>query len=450
MKLNKNSENTKKNDRTFREKKTFYINKIIILYAVLALVLTSLTGCGIIFGSSLGDFVARDDLDEVCSDVQIFENDTGAGNNSSQNTEPSRDPALPPEITEGDGLNLNESDKANSNATDFTNVVAHTKKSVVEINTETVTYSKWSGQYIVEGAGSGVIISRDTEDSSVYYIVTNNHVIEGAENITVILHDGKKYTATLIGTDAVTDVALLAIKEESEELTIATLANPYNELLDGQDIYVIGNPLGELGGSVSKGIISKTARRILISGVKMDLMQIDAAVNPGNSGGGLFDISGNLIGVVNAKYSDEGIEGLGFAIPINTVKSVILELKEKGYISGRPGLGLDLIEKTYAMGSYITATSVVYPTVVSNSQKVSGTYVDSNGETASFDFEVGDIICAVETTEVNSIAALRSSLMDHNIGDTVKITVLRRGSSGRYSEYSVSVVLTEYAPEEIS
>jgi len=413
----------------------------VILTVAVIMVALSFTGCGLLFNNALGNSGVFEDQDHKYTDIQLQDSQGSTSDTV----------ASAPEMSDSSPtLDINEGQYVSSNVTDFTNVVTMTEKSVVEINTETVTYSKWSGQYIVTGAGSGVIISQDSKDKNIYYIVTNDHVIDGAENITVILYDGKKYTATLIGTDAVTDVALVAIEvADGEKLTVATLANPETKLLDGQDIYVIGNPLGELGGSVSKGIISKTARKILISGVKMELMQIDAAVNPGNSGGGLFDIRGNLIGIVNAKYSEEGIEGLGFAIPINTVKSVVLELSQNGYVTGRPGLGFEMIEKTYTTGGYISSVNVIYPTVSENKHLIKGTYIDSEGKTQEFIFSEGDVICEVNGTEVNSLASLQSYLMDYKIGDTVTVGVMRRSDNGRnYVEYSVSLVLSEYVVEE--
>jgi len=394
----------------------------------------SLTGCGFVLGTV---FENNEELEGLCSQYEDIQLQDGKEPSDSEDIQKA------PDNVSG-GLEIVTGDGASTNESAFTKVVDVTKKSVVEINTEKVTYSQWSGQYIVQGAGSGVIISKSTQDKNIYYVVTNDHVIDGATTITVILYNGQKYSATLVGTDAITDIALLAIEaDEGDSLTVAAFASPDNVLLDGQDIYVIGNPLGELGGSVSKGIISKTARSILISGIKMNLMQIDAAVNPGNSGGGLFDISGNLRGVVNAKYSDEGIEGLGFAIPINIVKSVVTDLSEHGYVKGRPWVGLTLTEKTYSTGFM---SSVAYPTVTDNKGNTKGTYTNDLGGTSEFVFSEGDIICAVNGAEVNSITILQSKLLDYKSGDTVTLYVRRKSTNGKtYNEYSVKVVLTEYS-----
>ena len=199
----------------------------------------------------------------------------------------------------------------------ITQVVDLVADTVVEIRTSSVAYDLFYGQYVTNGAGSGVII---TENG---YIITNHHVIVGAREITVRLTDGSEFAATVIGSDADRDIALLKINAKG--LAFAKMGSSA-KLSVGQEVIAIGNPLGSLGGTVTDGIISALDRSVTIEGHTMTLMQTNAAINPGNSGGGLFDMSGQLIGIVNAKESDTGIEGLGFAIPIDiaweTVKSI--------------------------------------------------------------------------------------------------------------------------------
>jgi serine protease Do len=200
-------------------------------------------------------------------------------------------------------------------------IVALTADSVVEIYTETVVNDGRFGQYVTEGAGSGVIFSSDG------YIVTNNHVIDGAQKITVRLRNGDEYEATLIGSDSKTDLAVLKIKETGLQ---SVVFGDSDKLVVGELVVAIGNPLGKLGGTVTEGIISALSREVSVDGKMMNLLQISAAVNPGNSGGGLFNSYGELIGIVNAKSSGSGIEGLGFAIPVNIVKAVIEDLIKLG------------------------------------------------------------------------------------------------------------------------
>ena len=355
------------------------------------------------------------------------------------------------QIIEPGSLELNEDPNVTDNRTEFTKTVERVAKCVVEIETESASYGH-IGQYVQTGAGSGVIISHNT-DKSVYYIVTNHHVIDQAESILVRLSDGRELDAELIATDVLTDVALLAVQiSDGSELSTAVFMNQASTLANGQDIFVIGNPLGALGGSVTKGIISKTERYVNVDGIAMRLLQIDASINPGNSGGALFDMSGNLIGIVNAKYVDEDVEGIGFAIPINTVREVVQQLAEKGYVSGRPGLGFETADKQYSTGSILSSTTVTYPTVVANTT-VSGSYTDENGANSVFTFEKDDIITAVAQTTVNSSAELLSRLSSYNIGDVVELTVIRSVAvtqNGRtyytQKQFAVSVTLVEYIP----
>ena len=173
-------------------------------------------------------------------------------------------------------------------STDTAKVVAAVENSVVEITTETVTTSTFFGQYVTQGAGSGVVVSADG------YIVTNNHVVDGATNIKVTLANKTTYDATVVGTDEKTDIAV--VKINASGLTPAVFGDS-SQIVVGQDVIVIGNPLGSLGGSVTKGIVSALDRQVTIENQTMTLLQIDAAVNPGNSGGGAFDANGNLIGI---------------------------------------------------------------------------------------------------------------------------------------------------------
>ena len=344
--------------------------------------------------------------------------------------------------TSGGNVIVYKSDNASPATTDFTETVAKVEKSVVEINTETVIYQKYYGNYIQSGAGSGVIIGSD-EEKKTYYVITNHHVVDSANTILVRLYDGSEYNAALVASDEISDIAIVAIIEsEGKELSVAAYGDS-SELRNGQDIFAIGNPLGQLGGSVIKGIISKTERHISVSGIRMSLLQIDASVNPGNSGGGLFDMAGNLIGIVNAKSSGDNVDGLGFAIPINTAVEVANELLENGYVSGRLGFGTVI--------SDAVSNSVTYA-MVTSPNGVTGTYTDNNGKTQTFTFEENDIVLKVGNAEVSGAASLISILSEYNAGDKVELTVYRVkrqsigfGYSTTYTEeYQVTVGLIEY------
>ncbi len=286
-----------------------------------------------------------------------------------------------------------------------TDVAAAVKPSVVEITTEVVSRNGFMGQLISTGAGSGVIITTDG------YIVTNNHVIDGARAITVRLNDLTEYSATLVATDSKTDIAV--IKIEAANLQPAVYGNS-NSLLVGETAIAVGNPLGELGGTVTEGIISALDREISIDGETMSLLQTSAAINPGNSGGGLFNLEGELIGIVNAKSSGSDIEGLGFAIPIDTAKLVVEELIENGYVTGRVSAGFTLVDIQDAQTAMYYRVSKL------------GLYIRSSADPS---FQSGDIITAVDGKTVSTLADLTGILADCKVGDTVQVTVSRSNSS---------------------
>ena len=278
---------------------------------------------------------------------------------------------------------------------------------VVEIRTETVTDGNMLQQAVSEGAGSGVIVTNDG------YVVTNNHVIEGASKITVTLKSGDSHEATLVGTDSTSDVALLKI--DAKDLQPAVMGDS-DQLKVGEKAVAIGNPLGELGGTVTDGIISALDREITLDGDTMNLLQTNAAINPGNSGGGLFNAYGELVGIVVAKSSGSDVEGLGFAIPINDVKSVVDSLSTYGYVKGRVSLGVSLvdIDSAEAAMKYRVSETGVYVAEV-----VSGSGAEAGG------VQAGDMIVSVDDTAVSSSADVKQAIKKHQVGDQVQIQVKR-------------------------
>ena len=289
---------------------------------------------------------------------------------------------------------------------DISDIVTQVENSVVEVYTEEVVYSAFYGSYITEGAGSGVIF---TEDG---YIVTNNHVVEDARSVTVKLHSGKEYKAEVIATDQQTDLAL--IKIDAKNLQPATLGDS-DALKAGQPCMAIGNPLGTLGGTVTTGIISALSRNIKIDNQEMTLLQTNTAISPGNSGGGLFDYSGNLIGIVNAKSSGESIEGIGFAIPVNDAKEVIFQLMQYGYVIGRPmlGIGCTSVESMQQIYQYgVRSYGVLVNKLLTDEAKESG-------------LQENDLIIMIDEISISSLSDMRSALMNYIAGDTVTLTVLR-------------------------
>lgn len=291
-------------------------------------------------------------------------------------------------------------------------VVELVSASVVEITTsETLK----NGLVYSSGAGSGVIVT----DNGI--IITNNHVVEGATEISVRLSNGNVYDAALVATDADTDLAIIKI-EPKEPLTIAVGGNSDN-IRVGEEVIAIGNPLGLLGGTVTNGIVSALEREVTIGGETMTLLQHNAAVSPGNSGGALFNMRGELIGIVNAKYSSSGAEGLGFAIPMNTVKAVYHDLVNYGYVKGKADHGLSIIQQ-YVMrpGYYGYALYIV-----------ESKYSD--------ELVYGDRLLAVDGVTPATTDEAYSLLERYKIGDKVAITVYRSGQ-----EKTVELTVSEYRP----
>ena len=297
-----------------------------------------------------------------------------------------------------------------------------TQDSIVEIEIEVQGRSFFYGNYTTTGSGSGIIISSDG------YILTNNHVVENATKIKVRLHDGTEYDAKVVGSDSKTDVGV--IKIEAKNLRPVTIGDS-DKLSVGDTAVVIGNPLGKLGGTVTDGIISALEREMNIEGKKMNLIQTNAQINPGNSGGGLFNSNGELVGIVVAKSSGLDIEGIGFAIPINDVTSIINDILQLGYVSGRPFLGVSLDDsKQIEIGStgnsifdYLYGDSFGTITTTKYGAYVKEVFPGSAAEEAGI--KVDDQIISIDDEMCNSTNDVKSAVANHEIGDKVKIVVVR-------------------------
>ncbi len=257
-----------------------------------------------------------------------------------------------------------------------------------------------------ESSGSGVIISEDG------YIVTNNHVIDNADKISVILNTNEEYAATVVGTDARTDLAV--IKIEAKGLTWATLGNSGNVKV-GEPVVAIGNPLGmELAGTVTKGIISATNRSIEVDGQSFVLLQTDAAINSGNSGGALVNAYGEVIGINSAKLQATGVEGLSFAIPSDVAKPIVEDLIKVGFVQGRPLIGI--------IGDNITAEEAKYYGLEEGILVMS---VSDNSAAKKSGILRGDLIIECQGKKVKTVEELNEIRDQHKAGDEIKLTVIR-------------------------
>lgn len=277
-----------------------------------------------------------------------------------------------------------------------------------------------------EGTGSGIIISNDG------YIVTNNHVIEGASAVSVTLNTGTEYEAKVVGSDSKTDLAIIKIKP-NEKLTVAELGDS-SKIQVGERAVAIGNPLGlEFFGSTTQGIISAINRKITVGDRTMSVIQTDAAINEGNSGGALVDAYGKVIGINAVKIAASSVEGMSFAIPISEAKPVLEDLIRYGYVKGRPVLGISARDVTRDM-----STRQGWPIGV----QVMATQVGSGAEIAGL--EQGDIITKADGKEIKGFDDLTEIKDSHKPGDIMQLEVYKYGTG---LTTKVSVKLTEERPE---
>jgi len=286
--------------------------------------------------------------------------------------------------------------------------------SCVCITTTAVVQQGWY-QYQASGAGSGFIISEDG------YIVTNYHVIDGARSITVTLNDGSQHEAKLIGGEETNDVAVLKI-DNIAGLTPVVLGDS-DDLVVGETVCTIGNALGSLSFSQTSGGVSATDRSVTMSdGSVINMIQTDCTINSGNSGGPLFDSYGRVVGITSAKYSNNGdsssasIEGIGFAIPINDVISIITDYIQYGYVTGRPYMGISCADVTSQYQQVFGWPAGVYVNSVEE-----GSCAQRAG------LKQSDIITKIDDTAITGTSQMISVKNSYRAGDTVQITVYRSG-----------------------
>ena len=300
-------------------------------------------------------------------------------------------------------------------------VYAANVNSTVGITTQ-VTTNFWGYTTQSAASGSGFIYSSDG------YILTNYHVIESASSIKVTLYDGTSYDAQLVGYDESNDIAVLKI--DAKDLTPVTIGDSDN-LNVGDAVVAIGNPLGELTFSLTSGAVSALDREVtLSSSVTMELIQTDCAINSGNSGGALFNLYGEVIGITNAKYSGSSssgasIDNIGFAIPINTVRSIVDSIIEKGYVA-KPYIGVMVSDVSDEATNYGTPAGAA---VVS---------VTEGGPAEKAGLQANDIITAVDGEAISGKSDLSSVISDHEAGDTLTLSVYRQGQT-----LSVTVTIGE-------
>ena len=277
-----------------------------------------------------------------------------------------------------------------------------------------------------KASGTGIIMSADG------YIITNHHVIENAQAVSVLTNDDKEYTASIVGSDETSDLAVLKI--EASGLQAAEFGDS-SVLQVGDSVVAIGDPLGvTLRGTMTDGIISAINRDLTVNDRTMNLIQTNAALNNGNSGGPLINCYGQVIGINTMKMSNfysssTTVEGIGFAIPIDTAKPIIDELIEKGYVSGRPAIGID--------GETLPATYRIYYRLP---EGIYVTRVYASSDAAAKGISEGDIITAINGIDVTTMEQLNRVKNQFTAGQTVTLTIYRSGSS-----YDVEIILMDRA-----
>ncbi len=321
-----------------------------------------------------------------------------------------------------------------SNSQNVASVVNEVMPSVVSI-TSTIQSSNYYGfgTQESEGAGSGFIIAK-TKDSLM--IATNNHVVSDATTLTVGFVDDTTAKATVVGTDSSADLAVISVKikdikdSTASKIKVATLGSS-DDLKVGEEVVAIGNALG-YGQSVTTGVVSAKNREVSLTDGTMNLLQTDAAINPGNSGGVLINMDGQVVGINNAKLEDTSVEGMGYAIPITTAKTILTDLMNAGSVSTKDAAFLGVVGRDINE-SYSSALGI--PSGIYVSQVVSGSPAEKAGISA------GDVIVKFEGNNVSTMSGLKEKLAIKKANTKVKITFKRANQSGTYEEKTVTVTL---------
>ncbi len=328
--------------------------------------------------------------------------ETTSASDPNQTTETTKPAETAPSINVGGGSVIGNTDFPEYEV--YATVANECIKSVVVIRvTETVT--SYGQEYETGGAGSGVIFDKNG------YIVTNYHVVgANTKSISVELYDGSVYEGTYIYGDEFVDLAV--IKIDKTDCDAARIGDS-SQMALGQMVVAIGNPLG-YGLTVTPGIVSALQRSVTVENTTMTLMQTSAAINSGNSGGGLFNLRGELIGIVNAKVGGTSVEAMGYAIPSTTVVKSLNDLKDYGYITGKARLGVTVQTRQYQTWPYLQTYSYIQVAEI-----------NENGSAAKSGLQIGDILYKFNGTEIGSFDILSEQLTKYKVGDTVTLTIRR-------------------------
>ncbi len=410
-----------------KQKKNDWL-KLKILIPVLCVVCAVIGGvCG---GITAVHFKTQTETDSAVQDVnenQPTENESAKNIESLYSKDSGDSDAVNSGASAGTAVKSDSSDSDDDTQTVLSakEVYKNCVDSVVYV--ETTGMSQGLYQTSSTSSGSGFIVT----DSG--YIVTNYHVVEGGKSYKVTTYNNKEYDAQLIGYEESNDIAVLKI--EGDSFHSVTYGNS-SAISVGDDVYVIGNPLGDLTYTLTSGVVSALNRLIKSDdGSLINMFQTDAAVNSGNSGGPVFDSTGSVVGIATAKYASSSIEGLSFCIPINDVRSMIDDIINQGYVSGKASLGVSVYDagyRNYAYFSFYNASSAGAKVMAVGD----GTAAQKAG------IKENDTIVAIDGYTVDSVSTLKTYLTAFKAGDSVKITVSRNGAKS-----DITVTLDEYSPQ---
>lgn len=393
---------------------------VILAICILCAVIGAVAG-----GMISGNIVKKSLLKELQTAVSTTETQTADSTTQIQTTTQS-ETTQKQETTQISQQNINSGTVTSSDEKPSL-TISLTATDIYEANVDSVVSIEVKNSYSV-GYGTGFIVSEEG------YIVTNYHVVENGRSISVTLYDESVYSAKLIGYEESNDLAVIKIEPQGHIESL--VYGKSSDLKVGDDVYVIGNPLGDLTFTLTRGVVSALNRLIdTDSGFTINMFQTDAAVNSGNSGGPVFDKHGFVVGIASAKYASASIEGLSFCVPIDDVRSMIDEIINKGYISGKPLMGVSVYDKEITNFGFLQSQRSI------NGAKIAAIGENSAAEEAGL--QVGDIIVALDGEAVKTVSQLRTVLSDYRSGNAVRLTVNRNGTA-----VETVLVLDEYSPSQ--
>ena len=395
-------------------------------YILLMCVICALAG-SIIGGIIAGNIVRKSIKKEISSEISAVVQDSQTTAQKTPETE-----TIAETTTKTETTTLSSVPQVNINSGTYTSSddkpslgVSLSAKEIYKNNVDSVVSIEVRNSYSI-GYGTGFIVSEQG------YIVTNYHVVEGANKVSVTLYDESTYSAKVIGYEESNDLAIIKIEPEGKIESL--VYGKSSDLSVGDDVYVIGNPLGDLTFTLTRGVVSALNRLIDTgSGFNINMFQTDAAINSGNSGGPVFDEHGFVVGIASAKYASSSIEGLCFCVPIDDVRSMIDEIINKGYVSGKPIIGVSVYDREITSFGFLQS-----------SRKINGAKIAAMGENSAAvkaGLQIGDIIVAADGKEITSVSELRTVLSDYRCGNAIVLKINRNGA-----DMDVTVILGEYEP----